>query len=164
MRLSWQRILRSRDVKAYRFDKQMPVFRRHVLSPVSRQKIVSCNGEKVVHILCGNRALSETRTVVSLLSSCYLVRLLIHVELLSLFPFSLISYLPVSKTTLATVSLKAPGTFSHPHNAYRIFQFFLEYGSSSVIIVKRNTRTCFPDYHKYKYRIRQKKFPDLGGA
>jgi len=98
-------------VKAYSFDKQTPVFRGHVLSPVSRQKIVSCNGEKVVHILCGNRTLSETRTVVSLLSSCYLLRLLIHVELLSLFPFSLISYIPVSKTTLATVSLKTSWHF-----------------------------------------------------
>jgi len=141
MRLSWQRILRSRDVKAYRFDKQIPVLRRHVLSPVSRQKIVSCNGERVVHILCGNRALSETRTVVSLLSSYYLLRLLIHVELLSLFPFSLISHPPVSKTTLANVSLKAPGTFSHPQNAYSIFQFCLDYGSSSFIIIKRSTGT-----------------------
>jgi len=55
MSLLWRWILRSSDVKACRFDKQMPVFRRHVLSLVSRQKIVSCDAENVVHILCGRK-------------------------------------------------------------------------------------------------------------
>ena len=107
-------------MKACSFDKQMPVFRRHVQSPVSRQESVSCNGEKEVNILCGrkykDRALSETPTVVSLLYSCYLLLLLIHVELFSLFPFSLISYLPVSKMTLLWAirchcSAHSPGHF-----------------------------------------------------
>jgi len=55
--------------------------------------------------------------------------------------------------SLPLFSLTAPGTFSHPHNAYRIFQFCLEYGSSNVIIIKISTWTYIPEYHRYRYIV-----------